>query len=674
MIWTWLIMVGSYSASLVLPAEPIRAECVRFVQDARAPDCPDIYAWVESEIFVPSGPAGKGSRYRHAVHPVSSHWFRAISSRKWSRYAITGPQQNGKSLMGYVLPALYHVFVQKECVLVGVPDMKMARDKWMRDFRPVIVASSYRDELPSTGEGSKGGPVRSVIFRSGGELCFMSAGGGDKNRAGATSRVLAATEVDGYDTAGEESREADPLSQMEGRLNAFGLFSSITYMECTVSIEAGRIWREVHQGTGSMLYRRCPYCEEFVSPDREHLRGWSAAENEREAGELAHFVCPLCEHPWTEEDRRETWAETVLVHRGQTIDAGGTVHGPEPETYTFGLRWSAIDHPFKTVAELGIREWLGRNSKDRQGAEKALRQWYWALPWIPDDITLTPLDPDAVAARQTGLPRGIVPDNAAGVVVGTDTGKRQLDWVAIAVLPAGGARVIDYGEQPVDWERLGTTEGLRLALRQLDEYFVRAWRRESGGAVAPSQVWIDSGYAEHQAGVYAFCLEKAAGVDLGAEVYRPTKGSGSGPRLQQYRPPNRRGGDIRYLGDRFHFQYQRQHRLSLVHLDGDEWKYRVQERFAMPADEPLALLLFDAASPSEHAEYADEIAAEQWTEKYSRRRGTYYEWVRIRRKNHKLDATYSALAAAAFVAIEFEKQDSQQQGNWFAQMPARKAA
>ena len=108
----------------------------------------------------------------------------------------TGPTQSGKTLACFVIPLLYHLFEIRETVICGLPDIDMAMDKWSVDILPVIEQSQYRELLPTKGSGSRGGRVESIPFRNGATLKFMSGGGGDKSRAGFTSRVMVITETD----------------------------------------------------------------------------------------------------------------------------------------------------------------------------------------------------------------------------------------------------------------------------------------------------------------------------------------------------------------------------------------------------------------------------------------------------------------------------------------------
>jgi phage terminase large subunit GpA-like protein len=617
--------------------------------------------WAEAVIKLPNGPMA-GERYRHHRHPVSRPFFAELDSGRWSRVAATGPVQCGKTLMCYVIPVLYHVFEMKETVIVGLPSLDIANDKWTEDFLPVINSSGYGNLLPAAGEGSRGGQVkRSIHFGHGPTMRFMTAGGGDKKRSAYTSRVVAITETDGMDESSDTSREADKIEQIEARTEAFGRTGKRVYLECTASIKKGRIWQEITNGSNGQLLRPCPYCGDWVAPEREHLRGWKEAASSEQAARDAFFACPSCDEPWTENDRRKSSESIVICHTGQTVDDSGNLVGPYPETQTFGFRWSAIDNPFVTAGDLGAKEWTASKARDRENAEKKCHQFMWAMPYDPPDIELTPLDPDELAERTGAEKKGIVPEGTKVVTIGIDTGKRQLHWTAVAT-GESGTRVIEYGRQPVNSDKLGVKRGLVIALNELASYFANGWLSVNGKRYKSSQVWIDSGWHEHTDAVYEFC----AGINLemklpfGAEIYRPTKGYGEGQRrMTRYQAPqaNAKQRSILYVGPEFHIaKVKRNGRpvpgVLLVHMNSDHWKSELHQRLMMPASEPLAVTLYDAASSTEHDEYIKHLIAEKQIEKFIEGRGEIVVWDRIDRNNHWLDATYSAVCASDAM-IEF---------------------
>lgn len=608
---------------------------------------PSMRAWAESTIIVPDGPY-KGERFSCDTQPFSGLFFDEIDSGRWERIAATGPTQTGKTLICFVIPTLHHLAAIGETVVAGLPLMDIAHDKWAEDFTPVIEASpELRSMLPTRGEGSRGGKVKSrVKFTNGATLRFMSGGGKDKSRAAFTSRVLAVTEVDGLDESGTTSREADKLKQMEARLRAYLAVGIREYLECTVSTTDGRIWQEYLAGTESRIARPCPHCRVYVCPEREHLKGWEDAENELEAREGAHWTCPACEKPWTEEERYAANLKSVLVHRGQEVTCDGKVVGPPPQTRTLGFRWTAVDNHFATAADVGADEWAARRAVDKENAEKELCQFVHCIPYEAPEIELTPLDADALAKRTTGFKKGVVPAACVGVAVGVDTGKRQLDWTAIACLADTSEFVIDYGEQSVAADRLGVQRGLLEALAELQTYLDSGWRSETGAIVKPAQIWIDSGYHEHTDAVYQFCRNANKGCKPGAERYRPSKGRGEGQRgTTRYYEPKQTTSEVRYIGKEYHLRYTRRAGQSVVHVNADHWKSELHDRLAMAADQPGAIVLYDAADSREHEDFIDQITAEVQKEKWIDGKGSVIVWDRIRRKNHKLDSSYAATAA-----------------------------
>jgi len=656
-------------------------EVLRFcLAQSDSPRLRPISEWVEAEIVLPNGPFA-GERYRHDRHPVSRPWFAALDAGEWTRYAAAGPTQNGKTLLCYVVPVLYHLFEVAETVIVGLPTMDMANDKWQEDFLPVIEASRYRELLPTTGEGSRGGLVkRAIRFSNGATLRFMTGGGRDKKRAGYTSRVLAVTEVDGLDEPGEHSREADKIEQLEGRTRAFGRTGKRVYLECTVSIEKGRIWQEIKHGTDSRLVRPCPRCGVWVSPGREHLKGWQTAESEEEAAAKAAWHCPSCDKPWTTDQVVDAGRRSILVHRGQTVDKRGVTHGEAPQTQTLGFRWGAIDNPFQTAGDCGAEEWLAAHSRDRENAEKKMAQFVHALPWDPPDIDLTQLEAEQVEARTSGLKRGRVPEDCVGVAVGIDTGKRSLHWVALAVRLAGPWPVIEYGEQTVEWERLGLQRGLLAALQQLRTYFDAGWH-SSQRTWQAGQVIIDSGYHEHQAAVYQFCQITAQGLAEDQVIYRPGKGFGEGQqRMGRYLAPNKRTADVVYVGDQYDLRRVRRNGkllpgVVIAHINVDSWKSIVHEGLALPPEEPAAITLWEAADSFEHATFARHMVAEKQVEKFMPGRGRVIVWERIDRQNHYLDAAcYAAVAADHVPTVVARQAAKQQQPKTWWQRSKRRAA
>jgi phage terminase large subunit GpA-like protein len=469
------------------------------VQRARVTPIRSLRQFAEAEIVLPTGPH-EGRRFSVARQPVAGLLLDAIDSGDWRRIVVTGPAQSGKTLTGFVIPALYHLFEVQESIIIGLPSLDLAADKWRDDLLPAIECSRYRELMPTSGAGSQGGRVLAITFRNGRTLRFMSGGGSDKSRSGKTTRVVIITETDGMDTAGSGSRESDPISQLEARTQAFGSRARI-YLECTVSTADGRTWREYQSSTQSRIELRCPHCDEYSTSERRLLVHWQEADDAIAAGNMARLVCQKCGALWTESDRARAIRGCRLVHERTT------------GTDTLGFRWSAAENLLVPIAETAKLEWHGHRQESEE-TEKRLRQFHWAIPVEAGEVSLTVTDADRVIARQSDLPRGGLPEGCEVVSVGLDVGKYLCHWTAIAATGAGARHVIDYGVIGVNSAELGVEAALGLALRDFaDGALKQGWSGKTAG-----RVFIDAGAWPDT--IYQFVKAQPAGL------WWPCKGFG----------------------------------------------------------------------------------------------------------------------------------------------------
>lgn len=589
--------------------------------------------FAEQEITLPTGPH-QNERLRISRNPWLGLWLDAIDSNLWRRFNLTGVGQGGKTLGGSGIPVLYHLFECRETVIYGAPTLDMAADKWRQDILPLIEASSYRDLLPESGRGSRGGTALFIEFRHGPTLRFMTGGGDDKVRAGFTSRVAVITETDGMDEAGGSSRETDKINQIESRTNAFGDRARL-YMECTLSTESGRTWRELKDGTDSRIILPCPHCGAWVSPEREHLSGWQDARNVMEARELAMLACPKCGTGWSEADRAAANGAAKLLHRGQNALADGTIVGMLPETMTLSVRFCATNNllvPMKRVAE---EEWSAPRRTDPELAEKKLRQFYWAQPSEDEAITLSEIDVARVLARTIDLERGRVPADCLALTLGIDLGKWMHHWVAVAWRPGGTPHVADYGVMDVPSANMGEELAILAALRKFrDEICAVGWpvagtaAGQTAGMMRPGLALVDSGHWENS--VVTFCRESGG-------MFLPSKGFGAD---QVGRKRSRLSGEPGYEPVLQPGGY------SLIETNADHWKSFVHARLQTPVGQPGGLTLFHVAAANEHLSFAKHLTNEVKSETFVAGRGMVTKWTnKARKKNHYLDA--AALACVA---------------------------
>lgn len=618
-----------------------------FFRDSKAAKRRTIREFAEAEIVTPTG-RFKDFLFSCSRQPHTGLWFDQIDSGLWRRHMLTGPVQSGKSLVGFVIPAMYHLFEHGESVILGIPGMEMANDKWRKDIEPVIRASRYRDLIPTRGPGSRGGRFEAIQFRNGAELKFMSGGGGDEKRSGYTSRVLIVTEVDKMDTAGANSRETDPLRQLEARTASFEE-KAVIYFEGTVSIEKGRIWQEYQKGSCSRIALHCPHCSHWVTPEREHLIGHQGAENEVEASQRTAWYCPDCGQKWTDADRLQANRQAVLVHRGQEVDEHGAVIGPPPPTFTLGFRYSSVNNFFTSPGYLGAMEWNASRAVDEDSAERELCQFRFSIPPRSDSSPNIQLDARIIAARMAHPTRGFLPHHATFVTVGIDIRMYQLHWSAIAWSDCARGHVIDYGVEALPTDQLGVELAILTGLRDLRGHLDNGWDAGPKGRITPRYVFVDSGYETET--VYRFIRETQG-------PYHATKGQGTEQRTEQrggsYVRPRTMSENILFVGDGMHIAWQPTKDIRLVELDSDHWKTWLHERWRCPLGGSGSMTLWQDATENAHYAFAKHQVAEEKQREFKAGKGEIVKWVQKKRQNHWLDTMSMACAAGFLAGVRLE--------------------
>lgn len=725
-----------------------------------------IEVFAESEVVVPDGPF-VGQRYSCDRQPYSRLWFRAIDASEgrgesgrsgqggrsgrreepplpprkrggrkntagtvaapqavephsldvedlgdarvvWRNFIAVGPTQSGKTLTCLIIPVMYHLFEVGETVICVVPDLNMVNDKWTKDFLPAIQASRYRTLLPTRGEGSRGGAVsNSVTFGNGVTLKFMTAGGGDTNRAAFTSRVVAITELNKFGKRKESSSEADMFRQVRGRMRAYGDRARL-YGECTVTTEHGLVWTEYSNGTHSRIASPCPHCEEYVSPGRENLIGWDEASTAVEAERLAQWCCPKCGTILSERDRRKMARRAVLLHKGQEVQLtmdngqlttkrkrGGSVRpggsatrgkrkqgaksplsivGDPPETYTLGFRWSAFDNLFLSTGYLGSGEWTARNlAENAENAELEQLQFVWAMP-VPDSSERSvALKSDELCHRQGRFARGVIPPGA-GLVAFLDLGKYRCHWVVLAGARTPGASMrywlVDCGVIRTDVGPLSERDGLLVAMREFHDiceagFISAADAAESQtGMSAPLERWspalrfVDSG--AWSTVVYEFMVSMAR---EGHDGYFPSKGHGaSQDQGRVYREQKTINDRVLVIGDRYHVARQElteasgaELEVALVHVDVDAWKTRVHGALRVEPGAPGSLMLWKG-DWKEHMSIARSLLSEVMVENFEPDKGMVITWEKKHRDNHFFDGFVGCLAALDYLGYLEEEE------------------
>lgn len=621
-----------------------------------------IRQFCEQEFTIAKGKL-RGTRWRADTSPFQALLLDELKhlqlhesdKRRWRRVAITGCVQSGKSLIAFVAPIMYHLFEIGEDVIAFVPNVdEIGRDKWKKELLPAIVASRYARYMPTSGPGSQGGFGSEITFGNGASLKFMSGSGGDEKRSSYTARVVVATEVDKMDTAGAVSREADPITQAEGRLKSYLPQERIIYLECTVSIEEGAIWQAVSKGSAGRIVKQCPHCREWVCPEREHVRGFDRATNEFEAERDGYIVCPACETPISEAERRQMNRRSKLIHKGQEIDADGNISGDLPPTYTLGFRWNAFDnHAQLTVSGLALEEWMITEAEDEQKATKAICQYTWVTPYKPPVFDLQPLKLSAVRERfADGLTRDIVPADTEYFVGAIDCHKAYLYWGVCGYRPGAQGVIIAYGRwenPPCEGDNAQHIEAAILAgLRSLrDEVLMAGFASSSGQTWIPQQVLVDAGYMPDA--VYAFAADNES-----QERFRPSIGRGSAhhdKRYRTYRQPKSTSAEIVHVGNEYHIAWDAKRSAFRLESNADHWKVQLFRALQTPLAEPGSLGFFHSTNPKEHNTIGKHLIAERPFEAFEPGIGYKTKWLVVSDTNHYLDVCYMICVAGHLCGV-----------------------
>lgn len=618
---------------------------------ARVSPLRSVRQFAEQEVVIPDGDY-KGQLFRCHRQPAHGLWFDEIDSGRWSRFAFVACQQSGKTLAGYVIPIMYHAFEVQETVIVGLPTMDIARDKWEVDIKPAIESSRFADLLPRSGGGSRGGTPELITLRNGVNLKFMSGGGGDEKRSAFTSRVLVVTEADKLDEVGGASDESTKLRQMEGRTRFFGNRKRV-YLECTVSEETGRIWQEWMNGSAGLVHVPCHSCGDYVAPEREHFVGWQDATEEIDAEE-SRFSCPSCGIVWPEEIRKSQLKNAKVLHKGQRFENGSIV-GDLPKTRTCGFRYSAATNAFADVAMIGVDEWRAKRAIDEELAGRELLQWTWAWPPAPRTVDVEPLSVEAVENRQHDLLRMVAPRDTVRIVAGVDARKEQLEWFVVAETQSGRVVCIDFGYtqlKPGITERQSSID----AVTELRDRFDYGYSRDGGpesDRMSVSLALLDCHWNTDV--LYEACRK--------CPSWMPAMGFGYKKHQATFNAPKKRGGTITKLGDGWYFVRTermidgRVRAFEVTHNNADTWKLRLHRALSVDLDHPQALLMPRQSKPGSRRELAKQLTAEKQESIYEKGKGQVLKWVTTYHKNHWLDAAYMSLVA---VSIERQKQTSQE--------------
>ena len=541
-----------------------------------APRVP-ILDWCEQNFSHPT----TGVPYSRKSQPATALLLDLLDSDYWQRCMLVAPNQAGKS---YTLAQyLFHVlFNLCEDVVYGVPDLDgMWRTKWLKDILPFIEASALRGMIPKGGAGSDGGVPKLVKWNNHTTLTPMGAGGGDSQRAGATSRVVLITEVKDFGKQKVGSKEGTPYDQLVRRsLRHMG--RGFIFSESTITSASNIAWQMYLKGTQTVPHFPCESCEEYICPEREHLIGWQDARTEEEAREKTMFSRPVCGILLSDVKRRQLLQECKALHFGQTVDRGRVI-GDIPPTRDLSFRFTASTNMFADSGYIGVTEWKKAReqiSQRRGELEVELTQSIFAMPGSEHGFNIDPLDSNVLMRRAVGLEIGVVPEGYTHLWAGVDVRKTAMHWSVIATGDNLQPRLVAWGEQPV-LQDIPLDLALPQAASCIQEMFREGFAVDGQSESLPVMLTLmDAGWRPQD--IYASCDAD--------DFWIPVRGLGSGCLShEKYKEPDKTSNVIRFIGDAFHVKFLDDR--FVVQANASVFKSKLHQALRAPMDSVEAMTI-----------------------------------------------------------------------------------
>lgn len=455
-------------------------------------------------LLLPAGPF-VGTSYDPASDPVQSYLIDQLDAGKWERIYWSGsPQKAGKTLAAVLVPALRGAIRCGLPIGYGLPTLADLDKAWATKLKPAIEKSGYKNYLPKSGPGSKGGRGPTLQFYDPddgstlGNLTFLAG-----DAYGDTVAAVIIDEIDSF-------RKADGTPQWEGIDNIFSRTGS--YGRKALRIGVGTIEDDNEsiiltlinvEASGTRCWQQCPHCQAYQVIDKKQivyeyiLQGASGAQtlDEDAVRSSARIVCVNCAVGWTEEDRLQSLRTARFAHRGQRVDSAGTILGDAPRTSRLGLLTPAWTSTIADLREIALGHAEARRALEATHNPAAMRKWvrYMACELyvgtgesdVPNTIDLH-LAARADRAAGNDHVRGVVPPGAV-VAIGADTGKREAWWLSLAMHPDLSWKVVDWSVKTTGDHRAEPTPQQQRDM--LDTLRDRATRTGKANAMG-----IDVGY------------------------------------------------------------------------------------------------------------------------------------------------------------------------------------
>lgn len=282
------------------------------------------------------------------------------------------------------------------------------------------------------------------------------------------------------------------------------------------------------------------------------------------------------------------------------------------------------------------------------------------------------LSADEIAAKVTGLRRGVVPPECTAVTVGIDVQGEVLYWVVGAWSNGFGGQIIDYGTWPDQGRRNFTLRSLQKTLSDtypgtdtngaiyaglqdlIEMLWVREWETAGGDVMRVSHGLVDAGWGDSKKTVYRACRDSQYANSISPSHGRGIK-AGNLPIDEWPKKPGEQ------MGHCWRRRITKGEGVRHVLYDTNIWKTLFHRKLAAPQGSYGDLSLYKA-SVAHHRQFAEHCK----TEAYVRTQGQGRELLEFKppvagRDNHDFDCAVMAMVAASIAGVTASGHEVKQQ-------------
>lgn len=445
---------------------------------APEPSAMSIYDFAQTTPM-PDGPL-VGTKINPRLERAVDLWLQTLASGKYQWHVQVAPSQRAKTTTGIILPFLHGLVQERVNVGYIMPNLEKLAQKWEGSLKPMIEGCGYGAYLPEKGPGSQGGRpavlrIADPVTRRRIALAYFMAlgkGGSETSTSSNPCQKLLIDEADDAENAGQ-------LRLAMKRTASYGAAGGGVVVS-TVNIRSDRsnhpILELTEEGTKTRMAHLCPHCGNHSPINLEnfdHSRGC--------------IVCPRCDVLWSEADRHSARNNAIYQHGNPDAEIFSVLY-VQPDYF-----WEYPDKTGRVQLAMQALASEHRSALAAKDRDPSLWGTYLRKSWCRDDLEgdgEIPVTVDLhVAARAQAEihRRGVIPQTAAVVTVGGDTGKRDAWALSLGMDRDLRWWIIDWHHSEAETEKVEPSpEDQRAFLEKLSGQVHRLGRANAMG--------IDVGY------------------------------------------------------------------------------------------------------------------------------------------------------------------------------------